>query len=117
MRALTMHGKTLAMPQSAIGADLHKPLDIQRNFLAQITFGFAIGKYNILNLCHFLFGKCPRTPCRIDVDSLEYMQGRKPTDTVYVGQGNTYLFLFWYVNARDSWHVLLLLLKSIFLYP
>src|SRR5690242_19832884 len=55
--ALTAHGKTAAMPQAAIAAEVHQPLDVHRVLTPQITFHYVVTVDHFANLQHFLVGE------------------------------------------------------------
>src|SRR5664279_533354 len=55
-RALTTHGQTLAMPQAAIAAEVHQPLDAHRHLAAQIAFD-GVTANQLAQLVHLRVGQ------------------------------------------------------------
>jgi hypothetical protein len=48
-----MHRQMAAVPQSTVTADLRKPLDIHRNFTAQITLDDKVAIDNLAQASYF----------------------------------------------------------------
>ena len=42
LRALAAHRQVAAVPQAAVAADLHQPLDVHRDLLAEVAFDAAL---------------------------------------------------------------------------
>jgi hypothetical protein len=45
------------MSETPVGANVHQPLDVHRNLLAQISFHSADGVDHLADPAHFLFGQ------------------------------------------------------------
>src|ERR1022692_865145 len=55
MRALPAYRQAAAMPQSAVGTHLDVPLDVHRDFFAQVAFDRAFFFQNRTNMVDFVF--------------------------------------------------------------
>src|SRR5262249_18951418 len=56
-RALAAHRQRAAVPHAAVAADFHQPLDVHRDFLAQVAFDPALLLDDAADLPDILFGQ------------------------------------------------------------
>src|SRR5207248_4773544 len=56
-RALTTHGQPAAMTHAAVTADLHQPLDVHRDFFAQVPFDAPLLLDDAADLPDVVFGQ------------------------------------------------------------
>src|ERR1041384_1570197 len=57
VRALTTNRQALAMPQAAIAAQVHQPLDVHRHFAPQVAFDHVVAVDHFANLQHLGVGE------------------------------------------------------------
>src|SRR6476646_1708772 len=63
---LTTHRQRPAMPHPAVAADFHQPLDVHRDFLAQVAFDAALLFDDAADLSHIVFRKILHPDVRAD---------------------------------------------------
>src|SRR3954453_12781650 len=57
MRALAADRQRAAVTQAAVGAEVHEPLDVHRDFAAQVAFNLVIAVDGLADLQHFRVGQ------------------------------------------------------------
>ena len=55
--ALTANRQSFAMAQTAVAAEIHQPLDVHRDFAAQIAFDDVVAVDGLANLNDLVFGE------------------------------------------------------------
>src|SRR5215469_11184725 len=86
VRALAAHRQTAAMPQPAIAAQIHQPLDVHGHFTPQVAFHDVVAVDDFAELEHFLVGEL-RYPARVgDRDFLHDLLGLGWADAMDVLQ-------------------------------
>src|ERR1700751_673082 len=71
MRALPANRQVPTMAESAIGADFDEPLDVHRNFLAQITFHQSLGLNDRADAVDLFFAEVRHLLHRVDLRLVE----------------------------------------------
>src|SRR6478736_2440216 len=66
MSALTANRQPFAVTQTAIAAEIHQPLDVHRDFAAEIAFDDVIVVDGLANLDDFVFGQIADAPVERD---------------------------------------------------
>src|SRR5581483_5908249 len=64
MGALAAHRQAAAMPQPAIAAEIHQPLDIELDFAPQVTLDHVVAVDQLADVQHFLVGELRHAPLR-----------------------------------------------------
>src|SRR5579862_1034171 len=88
MRSLSAHRQAAAMAQAAIGAHFDVPLDVHRNFLAQIAFDGALLFQDLTDFVHFLFRQVADLFVEFNAGPVEQAARARPAYAVNVGQAD-----------------------------
>src|SRR5579872_1000453 len=86
MATLAAHGQAAAVPETAVGAHLDVPLDIHRDFLAEIAFDRSLFFKDGADAVDFVFGQIANLFIEIDSGAVEQRLGSRAADTVDVGE-------------------------------
>src|SRR5688572_19007825 len=86
VRPLSAHRQAAAMPQSAVRSHLDVPLDIHRDFLAEIAFDRAFFFQNLADLVDLVFGEVANLLIEIDAGPMEERLRSRTADTINIRQ-------------------------------
>ena len=81
------------MPQSAVGADFDVPLDVHRDFLAQVAFDRAFVLDDLADVVDFVLAQVLNLLVRVDLRLLEKRARARMADAVDVRQRDLGLLL------------------------
>src|SRR6185369_2667459 len=104
VRALSPNGKSSAMTQSTVAADVHQAFDVHLNLLAQISFDAALLIDDCANAVYFLFRQLANA--FIDTDpglSQDFIRAGAP-DAVNVCETDLSSFVSREVHPCDTCH-------------
>src|SRR6202044_1077738 len=73
--ALATHRQLLAMAQAAIGAQIHQPLDVDRDLATKVAFDHVVAVDCLANLQNFRIRQLRDTPLRRDMPLLDNLFG------------------------------------------
>src|SRR3984957_13756201 len=104
MGALTAHRQLLAMAQAPIGAQIHQPLDVDRNFAAKITFDHIVAVDCFADLHDFGIGELGAPPLGWDVHLLDNLFGLLRPDAVDVLKRDDHALVSGNINACNASH-------------
>src|SRR6185436_8451967 len=113
--ALPVYREIAAMPASAIAADLHQPLDVHRDFLAQVTLDATLFLDHPADLPHVVLGQILHADVRTDAGFLENLVRTDASDAVDVGQPDFDPLGSREINASNSRHMCFLSLSLLVL--
>jgi hypothetical protein len=80
------------VPEPAITAQIHEPLDIHGHFRAKFPFYLVFVIDYLANAVDFSLGKFVCAGIRVDVEFAEDPIGSSSSDTINVGQTDLYPF-------------------------
>src|ERR1700722_4467788 len=102
--ALATHRQLLAMAQAAIGAQIHQPLDVDRDFAAQVAFDDVVAVDRLADLQNFRIGQLGDTPLRWDMHLLDNLFGLLAADAVDVLERDDHALVGGNINACNASH-------------
>jgi len=88
MRPLAPHRQAAAMPQAAIGANVHQALDVHLDALAQIAFDLALRFKNSANAAQIIFAQIFDPGIQIYVRLDKDRRGTRSADSVNVSKAD-----------------------------
>src|ERR671918_3018551 len=100
------------MPQPAVAAEIHQPLDIHGDFAPQVAFDHVIAVDDLTDLQHFLIGQLRHPAGLRDSDFLHDFIGLSWPDPMDILQCNNDALVGRYVDAGDAGHGYSLLLPA-----
>src|SRR5215469_878893 len=104
MRALSANRQVSAMAESAVGADFDEPLDVHRNFLAQIAFHQSLGLNDRTDAVDLFFAEVGNLLHRIDLRLIENASRARVADPIDIGQRNVDVLLAGKIHACNTCH-------------
>ena len=90
------------MSQTTIAPDVHQPLDVHLDLLAQIAFYPALLVDHRANAIDFLFGQLSNALIDAYARFSKYLVGARAPDAVYVRQTDFSSFVSWQVDTCDA---------------
>src|SRR5712691_3702150 len=108
--ALAAHGEVAAMAHPAVGADLHQPLDVHGDVLAEVAFDVAFLVDDLGDAAGFFLGEVLYADARVDPGLAEDLVRAAHADPVDVGQRDLHPLRAGQVHACDTCHLSLPLL-------
>src|SRR5439155_26333587 len=102
---LAAHRQPPAMPQSAIAAEIHQPLDVHRDGSPQIALDRVFAVDQLAHPQHLVVGHLVRPALGRDADLAADLGGLGPADAMDVGQGDRYALVIRDVDASNSRHL------------
>src|SRR5438445_5078286 len=108
--ALSAHGQVAAVAHPAVGADLHQPLDVHGDLLAQVALHFAFLVDDLGDAAGFLLREVLDPDARIDARLAQDLVRSAHPDPVDVGQRDLHALRAGQVDACDTCHLSLPLL-------
>src|SRR5271157_883319 len=88
VRALAAHRQTAAVAHSTVGTHLDVPLDVHRDFLAEIALHRAFLFQYLADAVDFVFGQVAHLPVEVDTGAVEHRARPGPADSVDVGESD-----------------------------
>ncbi len=76
------------MTQPPITAEIHKSLNIHRNFPPKVTFDLGLAIDDLTDLGDFSLGQIIRPSIEINPSLSKNFLGRGATDTIYIGESH-----------------------------
>src|SRR5215469_17011142 len=104
MRALSADRQVPAMTESAIGAYFDEPLDVHRNFFAQIALYQTLGLNDRTDAVDLFLAEVLNLLHRIDLCLVEDASRARMTDPVNIGQRNIDVLLAGKIHACNTCH-------------
>src|SRR5712691_10840134 len=104
--ALAAHGQVAAVAHPAVGADLHQPLDVHGDFLAEVALHAALHVDDLGDAAGLLLGEVLHPHARLDPGLAQDLVAARYPDSVDVGERDLDPLLPGKVDARDACHVL-----------
>src|ERR1700678_663426 len=104
MGALAPHWQLLAMAQAAIGAQIHQPLDIDRDLATKVAFDHVVTVDRFANLQNFRIRQLGDTSLRRDVHLLDNLFGLLAADAVDVLKRDDHALVGGNINAFNASH-------------
>src|SRR3984957_763104 len=102
--ALAAHRQLLAMTQAAIGAQIHQPLDVDRDFAAKVAFDHIVTVDCLANLQNFGIGQLRDTPLRWDMHLLDNLFSLLWPDAVDILKRDDHALVGGDINACNASH-------------
>src|SRR5687768_7649798 len=93
------------MPQPAVAADFHQPLDVHRDLLAEIAFDPPLLLDDAADLAHVLFREVLDADVRADASLGQDVVRPFAADAVDVGQPNLDALGAGEIDACDTCHI------------
>src|SRR5262245_65318246 len=104
LRPLAAHGQAAAVPRSAVRADFHQPLDVHRDFLAEVAFHAPLLLDDAADLPHVVLGQILHADVGADPGVLEDAVGADAADAVDVRESDLDALRTRKINACDTCH-------------
>src|SRR6202043_2777171 len=101
---LAPHRQPLAMPQSAVAAEIHQPLDVHRNLPPQVTLDRVFAVDQLADAQDLVIGHLVNAPLDWNADPAADLESLGPPDAVDVGQPDRDPLLIRNVDASDPRH-------------
>jgi hypothetical protein len=92
------------MTQASIAADVHHPLDVHLNLLAQVSFDHSLLVYDAAYPGYFFFSKVSNALIDADMSLLQYFVGTGSPDPVNIGQAYLDSLIRGKINTRYACH-------------
>jgi hypothetical protein len=105
VRALAADRKALAVPEAAIGSEIHQTLDVHRDFAAQIALDAVIGVDRLTDLENLLVGEILDSTLWRDAEFRGDLFGLGPADAVNIGKRDFHALVRRDIDARNTCHV------------
>src|SRR5580765_4089355 len=105
--ALAAHRQVAAVPQPAEAADLHQPLDVHGDVLAQVTFHAALLLDHLADVPDVVFGQILDADVGADPGRLQNRVRAEPSDAIDIGETNLDALGPREINACNSRHSLI----------
>src|SRR5262245_5890680 len=102
--ALSAHRQPAAMAHAAEAPDFHQPLDVHRDFLAQVAFDAALLLDDPADLAHVVFGQILDAYVGADPGVLQDPVRADAADAVDVGQTDLHALGAGQINSSDARH-------------
>src|SRR5262249_11355766 len=112
LRALAADREVAAVPEAAPAADLHQPLDVHRDFLAQVAFDPALLLDDAADLPDVVFRQVLDADVRADARRDQDVVRPLPADPVDVGQPDFDALRARKIDTSNTCHVLLVLIPD-----
>src|SRR6266545_887527 len=112
VRALSADGQAAAVTVAAIGADFDEPLDVKRDFLAQVAFHLAFVLNHLTDAVHFLFAQVLDLLDRIDGCRRQDLHRARLADAVDISERDPCLLVAGQIDACNTCHIGVLLCGS-----
>src|SRR6266851_4530930 len=104
MRALAPHRQAAAMPQAAIGANVHQALDVHLDSLAQVAFDFALRFKNGANAAQIVFAQIFDPGIQIHLRLDQDRRGTRSADSVNVSKADLCTLIRRKIDTGDTSH-------------
>src|SRR3954469_2932432 len=105
-RPLAAHRKIAAMPQAAIAADFHQPLDVHRDLLAEVAFDATHFLDHAADLADIVFRQVLDPDVRADAGGAENVVRSLAADSVNVGEADLDALRARQIDACNACHLL-----------
>src|ERR1700677_3226186 len=102
--ALATHRQLLAMAQAAIGAQIHQPLDVDRDLATKVAFDHVVAVDCLANLQNFRIRQLRNTPLRRDMHLLDNLFGLLRPDAVDILKRDDHALVRGNINTCDASH-------------
>jgi hypothetical protein len=94
------------MPETAVGLDFDKPLDVHRNVFAQIAFDLAFGFDDLTDTVDLVFAEILNLPERVNVRGSQNAERTGVADPENVGERDPGLLVPRQIDASNTCHSL-----------
>src|SRR3954447_15448074 len=111
-RALSVHGQVAAVPHPAPAADFHQPLDVHRDFLAEVSFHATLLFNHPADLPDVVFRQVLDADVGADARRGQDVVRPLPADAVDVGQADFDPLRAREIDTSNTCHMLLILVRS-----
>jgi hypothetical protein len=104
MSALAAHRKSSSVSQTAVTSDIHQPLYVHLDLLAQIAFHHSLLVDNIPDSVDLFLRQLTDSPVNRDPSLPEYLVCARTPNSVDVGQSDFSSLIGWKIYSRNSCH-------------
>src|SRR5205085_294165 len=112
---LAAHGQAAAVPHAAVGTHLDVPLDIHRDFLAQVAFDGAFLFEDLAHAIDFVFSQIADLLIEVDAGPVEQRTRTAASDAVDISKADLRSLLGRQIHACNTCHDSLLSLALLML--
>jgi len=105
MRALSANRQVAAVTVSAVGADFDEPLDVHRNFFAQIAFHHAFGLDDLADAVDLVFAEILNLLVPVHVRLLQNTGRARIANAVNVSERDRRMFVAWKIDSCNACHI------------
>src|SRR5262249_45926277 len=105
MGALPAHRKTLAVPQPAIAAEIHQPLDVHRDLPAEVALDRVIAVDQLAHAQYLVVGHLMYAPLDRNTDPVAYLERLSAPDAMNISKPDRDPLLIGDVDASDARHL------------
>lgn len=102
---LAAHGHAAAVTQTAIAADIHQPLDVQRNLSSKVTFNAVFLIDDLAEAVDLIVGQIAHTRVRVDPGPLEQDPAGVGADAIDIRKRSLNPLLARKVDSGNSRHI------------
>src|ERR1700679_1373359 len=102
--ALAAHRQLLAMAQAPIGAQIHQPLDVDRDLATKVAFDHIVAVDCLANLQNFRIRQLRHTPLRWDMHLLDNLFGLLRPDAVDILKRDDHALVGGNIDACNTSH-------------
>src|SRR3954470_9171801 len=106
LRPLAADRQIAPMPQPAVAADFHQPLDVHRDFFTEIAFDAPLLLDDPADLSHVVFRQILDPDVRADGGGAEDVHRALPSDAVDVGESDLDALGSRKIDASNTCHLL-----------
>src|SRR6516165_11911017 len=100
--ALSAHGQVTAVTIPAVGADFDEPLDVHRNFLAEIAFHHAFSLDDLADTVDLVFAQVLDLLVRVDLGLFQDAARARIADAVDVSERDYHMLVAWKIDACNA---------------
>src|SRR5437764_10203913 len=105
VRALAAGGQTAAVAHAAVAVDLHQPLDVQADVLAEVALDLPLVGDDLADLAHVVLGEVLDARVAVDARVREDVVRPRAADAENISQTDFHSLVQWEINACDTCHV------------
>src|SRR5262245_9647415 len=102
MRALAAHRQSAAMPQAAVAAEIHQPLDVELHLTSQVPLDQVIAIDHLADVEHLLVGQLRHPAGLRDPDFLHDFLGLSRSDPMDILQCDDHAFVGRNIDTSDA---------------
>src|ERR1051326_2006598 len=104
VRSLPADGQSAAVAHAAVAVDLHQPLDVEADVLAEVSLDFALVGDDLADPPDLVLGKVFPARVAVHLGLAEDVGGARTADAEDVGEAHFHALVQWEIDACDTCH-------------